>query len=216
MDTSPHMSVQRIALTVSIKSFTRRLSTEIFTNFSLFRNAIFKEGDATIAEIITNAQDSIDLLQANFPLDLICALNVLVLDFCTINDAPECMNAVVDAIKNGARVRVLVETSGMNGFENRIAIKTLEDELLKRGLEDQIEFRFFPGRVHAKAINLDNEFMIIGSQNLHYSAWGEGGLAEFNAGTNNPRAVDDFRRMYEFYWERGLPADDTNWTPNSP
>ena len=79
-----------------------------------------------------------------------------------------------------------------------------ESELRARGLSDQVEIRFFsPQLVHYKSTLIDDEFLIVGSQNFHYSAFGEGdGLTEYNLGISDPQAVADFKRLFEYEWER--------------
>ena len=73
----------------------------------------------------------------------------------------------------------------------------------KRGLEDHVEFRFFDGLVHNKTILVDDEFLVVGSQNLHYSAFGKGkSLTEHNLGLVDPKAVKDFGRLFDYHWDR--------------
>ena len=90
------------------------------------------------------------------------------------------------------------------GIENRIAIKAFEDELAARGLSDNVEIRFFNQNVHMKTALIDNEFLIVGNQNFHYSGWGEFSLTEYNLGVEDPQAVDDYQRYFEYYWERAI------------
>ena len=72
--------------------------------------------------------------------------------------------------------------------------------------------RFFDDLLHAKNALVDGEFLIIGSQNLHHSAFGTGGgLAEYSLGTSDPEAIEQFKRMFEHYWGRGwAPASDAD------
>ncbi len=105
---------------------------------------------------------------------------------------------------NHARVRILIQSGSIEGLENSFAVKALEDELAARGLSEYVEIRYFDGHVHAKAVLIDDEFLIIGSQNFHYSAFGKGGLTEYNLGVDDPRAVEDFRRMFDYHWENGV------------
>ena len=71
-------------------------------------------------------------------------------------------------------------------MENEIAVRILEQELEKRGVRDLVEVRYYnDGDMHSKSFLVDDKFLVIGSQNFHYSAWGEGGaLTEFNLGTD--------------------------------
>jgi cardiolipin synthase len=105
------------------------------------------------------------------------------------------------------RIRVLTTDVNMNGIENSVAIETFRKELARRGLSDLAEFRYYTGRMHAKAFLVDDQFLVVGSQNFHYSAWGDDrGLVEYNLATNSPAGASDFRRAFEYYWQRGKPV----------
>ena len=62
--------------------------------------------------------------------------------------------------------------------------------------------------MHPKATLIDEEFLIIGSQNYHYSAFGEGvGLAEYSLGVEDREAVDDYKRIFEYQWDQAEPIE---------
>ena len=44
-------------------------------------------------------------------------------------------------------------------------------------------------RVHAKTALIDQELLILGSQNFHYSSWGEKGLNEYSVATDDSEAI---------------------------
>jgi len=48
---------------------------------------------------------------------------------------------------------------------------------------------------------VDDEFLVAGSQNFRYSAYGDSGLTEFNI------AIDDSQALFEYYWEQGTLMD---------
>jgi len=172
--------------------------------FALHRTLKFDESDVVVSSIVASAQETLDVLQVNFTLKLICDLNVL-FRICNFNDAPEYMTALMDAIEtNHVKTRVLVKKKPIEAIENNIAVQEFRQALAKRGLSDLVEFRYFNDSVHAKAVLIDKHFLLIGSQNFHYSAFGKGiGLTEFNIGTDDPQAITDFRRTFEYFWERG-------------
>lgn len=175
--------------------------------FSLYRSAHYKESDEAFAQALASAQKTIDTTQVNFTLNLVCDLNVL-FEVCTFEDSPVYMSAMMKAIEeNGVKVRVLIEGSPIEGVENGVAIKAFEDALRQKGLEDHLEIRYFDGATHSKAALIDDELLIVGSQNFHYSAWGKSGLTEYNLAWDDPEAVGDFKRMYEYYWDRAVPAE---------
>jgi cardiolipin synthase len=182
---------------------------ELSNAFSLNRNIEYKESDDVILAALSSAQESLDILEVNFSLDLICALDLLNDNVCSFDNALDYMNAIMTSVEeNHTQVRVLVEKVNSNGMENRISAKEFTRELELRDLDQYVEIRFFEGRMHAKAFLVDDEVLFVGSQNFHYSAWGEEGLAEYNLATDDPRAVSTFKTMFDFYWETGIPWEE--------
>lgn len=183
-----------------------------YNAFSLFRTLVYKEADETYAALLESAQASIDAIHVNFSLELICIANLLVEDLCTFDNALPWMEAIVNAVEeNQVKVRVIVENANSNGLENRVAIQVLTEELKHRGLEDFVEIRFFNGRVHAKTALIDQELLVVGSQNFHYSSWGERGLNEFSVATDDPEAIDLYQDMFEYFWELAILVEEADW-----
>ena len=177
--------------------------------FSLNRNINFKESDDVILATLSSAQESLDILEVNFSLEMICMLDMLNDEICSYDNALDYMKAIMTSVEeNQTRVRVLVEKVNSNGMENRISAKEFTRELEKRGLSQYVEIKFFEGRMHTKAFLVDDEMLFIGSQNFHYSAWGEAGLAEYNLATDDPRALKTFKTMFDYYWEIGIPWEE--------
>ena len=176
--------------------------------FSLLRTYNRPESDRALEALLRSAQDTIDIFEVNFSLKVYCALGFVMDDFCSMDDSLAFMQALVDVMaQNGVRIRVLVTDVNMNGIENSVAIQVMEEELARRGLSDQAEFRYYSGRMHTKAFLVDEQFLSVGSQNFHYSAWGDdSGLVEYNLATDSPGAIDEFQRAFEYYWERGKPV----------
>ena len=79
-------------------------------------------------------------------------------------------------------------------------------------MEDLVEVRFFNRRVHAMSALVDQEFLVVGSQNLHYSSWGDGGLLEYGVVTDDPDAVKQYQKMFDYYWDHAIPAYEADWT----
>ena len=185
------------------------LAQESHNAFALYRSEKFSESDVIVSEIVFSAQDSLDVLQVNFTLNMICDLNVL-LPICDISDSPDYMTALVDAIETDqVKIRVLFKKKPIEVVENEIAMTEFRKTLAERGLESLVEFRYFNDSVHAKAVLIDNQFLIVGSQNFHYSAFGNStGLVEFNIGTDDPDAIEKFKSFFEYHWERGTPVPE--------
>lgn len=176
--------------------------------FSLFRNTNYSEADKAVSAAIRTAQESLDIFEVNFSLELQCALDPLFPEMCDFDNSLEWMRALVDAVEqNQVPVRVLVTDVNMNGIENAIAIGALREELASRGLEQYVEFRYFDGRMHTKSLLIDDELLIVGSQNFHYSAYGEAGLAEYSLATEDPLAIAEYKRMFDYYWDLATPVE---------
>ena len=191
------------------KYFIPDQTNSLSNAFSLNRNSEYKESDDVLLEALASAETSLDIFEVNFSLDLVCALDLLNDEICTYENALDYMRAIMTSVEeNQTRVRVLVEKINSNGMENRISAKEFTRELEQRGLDQYVEIRFFEGRMHAKAILVDDEILIVGSQNLHYSAWGEAGLAEYNVATDSPPAIETFKSLFNFYWETGIPWEE--------
>jgi phosphatidylserine/phosphatidylglycerophosphate/cardiolipin synthase-like enzyme len=181
--------------------------------FSLYRNSIFKEADNFIAAELASSTDTIDMMETNFSLKLVCMLNIIYPDFCTIDDALPWMDAMLEGIKNNnTHVRVIMENTNSNGLENRVAGTELMEELTRLGLEDQVELRFYNGKIHAKSILMDGELLFIGSHNLHYSAWGDQGLNEYSLATDNPDAIAEYEALFEDKWQDAIPFEEAEYS----
>ncbi len=129
-------------------------------------------------------------------------------DFCSMQDSLDYMQALLDVMeRKQVHIRVLTTDVNMNGIENSVAIETFQKELARRGLSHLAEFRYYEGRTHAKAFLVDDAFVVVGSQNFHYSAWGDGrGLVEYNLATNSDRAISEFQRAFAYYWAHSKPV----------
>ena len=185
------------------------LAQENHNAFALYRSQKFNESDVIVAKTVASAQKSLDILQVNFTLNMLCDLNVL-LPICDFSDSPEYMAALMDAIEaRQVKIRVLFRKNPIEVVENDIAMQEFRQALAERGLEDLVEFRYFNNSVHAKAVLIDDQFLIVGSQNFHYSAFGEGvGLVEFNIGTDDPDAITKFNSFFEYFWQHGTPVPE--------
>ncbi len=178
--------------------------------FSMYRSMKREEADQQIVAALSSAQKSIDVVHVNFTMQLICDLNLL-FNVCTAEQDMPYLDALTQAVEdNGVKVRILITPHPFEGIESLLAISILRDELTSAGVVHLVEVRFFEGGMHPKANLIDNQFLIIGSQNFHYSAFGEGtGLNEYSLGVSDPRAIEDFKRVYDYYWERStIPPQD--------
>jgi hypothetical protein len=183
------------------------------TSFFLYRTKVFSEADDFVAASLSAATDSVDLITANFSMEVYCIIHLLVPGFCTIEDSMPYIDSILEAIeKNNIHVRVIMENANSYGLENRVTAMVLYPELVRLGLEDQMELRFFNGRVHAKSGLIDDELLIIGSQNFQYSAWGkDGGLGENMITTNDPDAIAEYKALFEAKWSEAIPVSEAEY-----
>ncbi|HIE24608.1 MAG TPA: hypothetical protein EYP74_01265 [Anaerolineales bacterium] len=171
--------------------------------FALHRTEVYKESDLSVTHAIESAEKSLDIIQVNFTFGIVCNLNAL-FEVCDYDSVPIYIDAIMTAVeKEHIPVRILIEDDGIEGFENNIAVTILLDELKARDLSDFVEIRHFTGLVHAKSVLIDEQFLVVGSQNFHYSAYGKSGLTEFNIATDDAQAIEDYKALFEYHWERG-------------
>jgi len=169
--------------------------------YSMLRSEVLELSDDQIKHVIENADESVDVLQAMFAMPLVCYLNHLY-DLCGPEHAMPYVQSLIKAAENGAHVRLLLKMTPFMGTEASISVEVIYDALKEAGIEDRVEFRAFPVPLHAKTASIDSEMVIIGSQNYHYTAYGEGGgLVEHNLGVIDPQAVEDFQRVFDYYWD---------------
>ncbi len=204
------ISCRREAATADHVSEVKKLylASENYNAFALHRTNKFNESDITVPITVASAQETLDVLQVNFTLALICDLN-LIFEVCDFRDALSYMQAMMDAIEaNNVQTRVLIKPGVIEGVESNIAVEAFRGALEARGLSHLVEFRYFNGSVHAKAVLIDDQFLLVGSQNFHYSAYGDGALTEFNIGTDDPDAIAAFQKFFEYHWENGGPVPE--------
>lgn len=173
--------------------------------FSLYRSKELPMADQQVESILAAAQERIDVVHVMFALDMICNLNLL-FDVCTYENSPDYIDALLQALDNGAHLRLLIKGGPSEGIENTVALNALLSRIEELGLSDRVEIRFYNGSFHPKAVLIDDEVLIVGSQNLHYSAFGDGGgLAEYSTAVIDSRAVSDFRQAFEAEWATATP-----------
>jgi len=170
------------------------------TAFSLYRSRVHDQADRQTEAVIAAAQETVDFIHVQFALDMICNLNIL-FNVCTLDVSPDYTAALVAAAQNGAHIRGLVKPGPFEGIENNVALTALEEQLTELGLRDQLEVRYFRGPMHSKSVLVDGQVLIVGSQNFHYSAYGPGGgLSEFSFAVEDPRAAEEYQRIFNYEW----------------
>ena len=183
--------------------------------FSLHHTLAFLEADEAIGNSLMAAENTIDLYEVNFSLHSACLLAVFLSDICEVEDVvPPYMQALVTAVvENDVKIRAIVEESAFNGFENRIGIGWLQDKLAEEGKLDNLEICFGANKIHDKVVLIDDEFLIVGSQNFHWSAWDSPSLTEYSLATDDKAAIADFRQEFAHQWGLAIPVEDTSSEP---
>jgi len=181
--------------------------------FSIYRTKDYKEADTFVAASLASAKETIDMMHVNFSLEMICMANIIFPGACSIDNSLPWMDSVIEAVENNpVKVRVITETANSNGLENRVAVNVLFTELERLGLQDRVEIRFYNGKLHAKSALLDDQLLIIGSMNMHYSSWGTLGLTEYDLATNAQKAIIEYKDFFENKWAEAIPFADAEFS----
>ena len=179
------------------------------TAFSMFRNQVYDEADQQLVAAYLSAEESIDLAQAMFSMPLICNLNHF-FDVCDWGQALPYLEALMDAAENGVELRIVLTPYPIQSVENVITMEIFNKEAAERGLLRNVEIRMLDDLLHSKSAMIDGEFVIVGSQNLHWSAYGEGnGLSEYSLGVGDPKAAEQYQRFFDFLWDRAPSRRET-------
>jgi len=177
--------------------------------FSMFRNQVYNEADQQLLVAYLAADEKIDLAQAMFSMPLICNLNHF-FEVCDFGHALPYMEALMDAAENGAELRIVLTPYPSQSIENVIAMEIFNKEAVERDIARRVEIRMFEDLLHTKSALIDGEFLIVGSQNLHWSAYGvDNGLSEYSLGIGDPGAAEQYQDFFDYLWERSPSRVET-------
>lgn len=175
------------------------------------------QADRAQLGLIGAAQESLDLMQADFGTSLTCWFAFLRPDPCRAQDQPPYFGAVLAALERGVRVRLLLVDYGVGAVPNRSAVALLRRELRRRGLENRFEARYTTFPMHTKALVVDGSVVLAGSINFHFSAWGPWGLAEAALATSDAGAVAAQSASFAEAWRTSSrPVPDEWWLGRIP
>jgi phosphatidylserine/phosphatidylglycerophosphate/cardiolipin synthase-like enzyme len=171
--------------------------------FSLFRDDVNKTADNAIAAAIEAASSEVNIIQNRFmnnywfPAQYArSVLNVL-----------EKQNTLV-------RVNLLVSGAGLiEDVLNIPGVCALKQKLLHEAPSrlQYLQTKYSPSNIHTKALSIDGSFVIVGSQNFDYSAWGNnafpsyGDLAEYSLAVDSSTAWEDFESTFAAEWGNSSP-----------
>jgi len=189
--------------------------------FSLFRNETVKTADDAIAQAIRASNTNVNLLQnryfENYPPETVCRR------ICFDEWLPESFpsgqhgpfpytQAIIYAMQNGAQIQMLLSGDIINMDKNVNSLEKLRTQILSlqngTDIYSKITVKFSKDILHAKALSIDNQFVIVGSQNFDYSSFGDDpnnimDLAEYSLGVDNQNVANEFDAKFDALWEVG-------------
>ncbi len=186
--------------------------------FSLFRNETLKTADNATTEAIRASSTNINLLQnryfENYP-----PRCFWIGDWCIENWEPDSFpggehgpfpytQAIIDAAQKGVRIKMLLSSAEKRMNSDSIENLRTQILLLPNGsnIFSNITVKFSNGPLHAKALSIDGQFVVIGSQNFDYSAFGIDpdnimDLVEYSFGVDNRNVTNKFDNDFASLWD---------------
>ncbi len=196
--------------------------------FSLYRDDSEKFADDAIEAALSAATQNVFLLENRYFEDspqwhVEDPLTHLPISI-TLPPSPETNSTmgytegILTALENGADITFILSGTGGDKIYSATSIINLMRNIDSAGISLQpgqtLCAKMVPTMLHAKSMSLDGEFLIIGSQNLDFSAFGEFGnyyigldLAEYNLGTNDNDAVSTFNTRFDTELDRSEDID---------
>ena len=118
-------------------------------------------------------------------------------------DALEYMKGLRDAVvENQGNIDLRLLFTSPQGYQKQMTecgIRVFLDEL--GIMRDVAKIKWFNESSHAKTVLIDERFLIVGSQNWEFAAFGKGGLAEYSLGVEDQRAARDYLSYFNNFWE---------------
>ncbi|MFC5847479.1 phospholipase D-like domain-containing protein [Deinococcus petrolearius] len=185
--------------------------------YGLYRRSGYETQDDTVAELFGAAERRIDVMQSQVSGTLGCSLSLTLPGLCRFpEDQLPVWRAAVQAVRErGVTLRLLLDHDPLLQVEGLSLLGSLRAALAPEGLAGHVQARWFAGAggLHAKAALVDGEMLTVGSQNLHFSAFGPRGLSEYTLATSDPATLRAFGRQFEYEWARARPVTLPTWAP---
>ncbi|MFC4639272.1 phospholipase D-like domain-containing protein [Deinococcus hohokamensis] len=183
--------------------------------YGLYRRSGFAGADDAVTALFGAAQTRIDLLQSQVSGTLRCSLSLLAPGKCPFpSEHLPVWQAILAAVRErGVRVRLVVDYDPALQLETLAFLAGVQAALKPLGLQDHLEARWSgtDGGLHTKAALVDGQMLTVGSQNLHFSSFGERGLNEYTLATSAPEALSAAQRTFDFEWSRAHPLTLPFW-----
>jgi cardiolipin synthase len=185
--------------------------------YGLYRRSGYETQDETVTELFGAAERSINVMQSQVSGTLGCSLSLTLPGLCRFpEDQLPVWRAAVQAVRgHGVTLRLLLDHDPLLQVEGLSLLGSLRAALAPDGLAGHVQARWFAGAggLHAKAALIDDEMLTVGSQNLHFSAFGPSGLSEYTLATSDPATLRAFGRQFEYEWARARPVTLPVWSP---
>ncbi|MFC4425438.1 phospholipase D-like domain-containing protein [Deinococcus navajonensis] len=183
--------------------------------YGLYRRSGFSGADNAVSALFGAAQQRIDLLQSQVSGTLRCSLSLLARGGCPFpaEHLPVWQSILGAVRERGVRVRLVVDYDPALQLETLAFLAGVQAALRPLGLQDHVEARWSgtDGGLHTKAALVDGQMLTVGSQNLHFSSFGDRGLNEYTLATSDRRALEAAQRTFEFEWARARPLTLPFW-----
>ncbi len=168
--------------------------------FSLYRDTSDKASDKAITTAISSATTRVNLLQAMY--HQVCLKRRI----CFIEPYSR---AILEAVRKQVHVNLLTSAN----FEKDVADLLLLIEQKDPNALKYLSIRFFNGPLHTKALSIDGELLIVGSQNFYWGSFGENpvDLAEYNLAFDDHITAGEFDRYFSTQWSRAIERPINIW-----
>lgn len=190
--------------------------------FSLFRNHdTEKLADTVISDAMSASSTRINLLQhsffENYPPRDYCINDICFFENWEPDSWPArgekgpfpYAQAVIEAAQNDVEIRMLLSASIDIKNWNTKSLENIRKQILAlpngAAIFDNIKVRFSKNTLHAKAVSIDGKFIIVGSQNFDFSAFGDDpdnlmDLSEYSYGIDNETIAGEFDTKFDDLW----------------
>ncbi|WP_229780654.1 phospholipase D-like domain-containing protein [Deinococcus malanensis] len=183
--------------------------------YGLYRRSGYMGADDAVSALFGAAQTRIDLMQSQVSGTLRCSLSLLAPGGCPFPaEHLPVWHAIVGAVRErGVQVRLVVDYDPVLQLETLAFLAGAQAALKPLGLQHHVQARWSgtDGGLHSKAALIDGQMLTVGSQNLHFSSFGDRGLNEYTLATSDPAALAAAQRTFDFEWGRSRPLTLPSW-----
>jgi phosphatidylserine/phosphatidylglycerophosphate/cardiolipin synthase-like enzyme len=176
--------------------------------FSLFRDDTDKTADNAIVAAINAASSNVNIMQNRFETGYwrVAPFARAILDVLEKEEIP-------------VRVKLILSSDSEDPTVNTNGVCDLKKKLFKETDDDISRLQYFEVRsskfpVHTKALSIDNSFVIVGSQNFDWSAWGDFNgdfdLAEYSLAIDSTSGANTAAGVFDINFAVEWDSSNTN------